>query len=131
MWCSNIQNIVTSGVVLKNKMLLILRAHGLQTISHYYKVELSMKVDCKNYKGIEYVQLNELPQTQQDKLISSLGEQEFIKILIDGRIVGRCIQYKHYSAWYETFYKPKTVLQRETRITETLEMEPNLALNKV
>lgn len=63
-----------------------------------------MMVDCKNYRGIEYIQLQELPQNQREKLIQSISRDRFIKILIDGSIVSDCIQYKDYSLWYQTEY---------------------------
>jgi hypothetical protein len=91
-----------------------------------------MKADRKNYKGIEYVQFNELPQTQQDKLTLSVGPAQFIKILVDGKIIGQCLQYKDYSAWYESVYKVKTAppALKESRASESIEITPNLAMNK-
>ena len=91
-----------------------------------------MKADRKNYKGIDYLQFNELPQTQQDNLISTVGPSQFIKILIDGKIIGQCLQYKDYSAWYESVYKVKTspASFKESRASESIEITPNLAMNK-
>lgn len=91
-----------------------------------------MKAVCKIYKGIEYVQLNELPVTQQFSLLEGQGDHLFIKILVDGKIVNRCIQYKDYTFWYENVYRAKSpVVVSEGRMPKTVIIEPDLALNKV
>ena len=58
----------------------------------------------KLYKGIEYVQLKELPEDQQQRITQSLNRELFIKILIDGQLHQDCILYKDYKYWYETVY---------------------------
>lgn len=85
-----------------------------------------MKADRKIFKGIEYVQLQELPPAQQDKLASR--HDLFIKIMIDGKVVGQCIQYKDYQFWYENVFKTRIMAVKETRLNEVAELEPNLAL---
>jgi hypothetical protein len=85
-----------------------------------------MKADRKIFKGIEYVQLQELPPAQQDKL--TLRHDLFIKIMIDGKVVGQCIQYKDYNFWYENVFKTRIAAIRETRVSEVAEIEPDLAL---
>jgi hypothetical protein len=67
-----------------------------------------MMIDSKIYKGIEYVQLNELPLTQREKITQSLSNELLIKIMIDGQIISDCLQYKDYSFWYNTVFKPKS-----------------------
>jgi len=66
-----------------------------------------MMLGSKIYKGIEYIQLSELPQTQREKLVQTISKDLFIKILIDGKIVGECLQFKDYAFWYNTVFKPK------------------------
>ncbi|MFO7256079.1 MAG: hypothetical protein DIU61_000205 [Bacteroidota bacterium] len=58
----------------------------------------------KLYKGIEYVQLKELPEDQQQKITQSLSRELFIKILIDGQLHQDCILYKDYKQWFENVY---------------------------
>jgi hypothetical protein len=58
----------------------------------------------KLYKGIEYVQLKELPEDQQQKIRQSLNRELFIKILIDGQLHQDCILYKDYKHWFENVY---------------------------
>jgi hypothetical protein len=92
-----------------------------------------MKVESRIYKGIEYVQFNELPPVQQEKLLQSLGHDFFIKIMIDGKVVSQCLQYKDYCMWFENVYNVHRVLQnRESApAKDVLSINPNLVLNKV
>jgi hypothetical protein len=69
-----------------------------------------MKVSSKIYKGIEYVQLNDLPKEQKEKISASLNDDNLIKILIDKTIVSNCIQYKDYELWFDTIYKKAVVV---------------------
>jgi hypothetical protein len=86
-----------------------------------------MKADRKNYKGIEYVLFEELPQTQREKLLQTLGQDVFIKIMVDGKIVSQCVQYKDYSRWFDNIYKAKTTQAKESHINESVELTANLA----
>lgn len=58
----------------------------------------------KLYKGIEYVQLKELPGDQQARIKESLNQELFIKILVNGELHQDCILYKDYSYWFERVY---------------------------
>jgi len=64
-----------------------------------------MKVRSKNYKGIEFVQLSELPKEQKEKISESLSEDSLIKILMNETVVSNCIQYKEYEFWFDNVYK--------------------------
>lgn len=70
-----------------------------------------MKVSAKYYREIEYVVVSELPKTQQQKLTQH-PDLDYIKILIDGQVVGPCLQYKEYSDWYNSNYQ-HTVKEQE------------------
>jgi hypothetical protein len=63
-----------------------------------------MKAEIKIYKGIEYVQVNLLPAEQQNIISETLSNKLYIKILIDGKIIGNCLQYKDYELWYNNVY---------------------------
>lgn len=91
-----------------------------------------MKVDSKIFKGIEYVQLSELPQIQQDLLLQTIDHNLFIKILIDGKVLNQCLQYKHYDHWFENVYKGKEVLSKDVRVAPApvVSVKTDLALNK-
>jgi hypothetical protein len=86
-----------------------------------------MKVRSKIYRGIEYIQVNELPQPQQEKLLQTLDRDLFIKILIDEKIVSQCIQYKDYEHWFENMYKPGASLIISAKPGVAVE---EMALNK-
>ena len=93
-----------------------------------------MKVDSKTFKGIEYVQVSELPQTQREILTQTINPDLYIKLLVEGKIVSGCLQYKDYSKWYQEHYQ-STVNSlnspREQPVLPDLEIQPNLALNKL
>ena len=63
-----------------------------------------MKVKAEIFKGIEYVQINRLPDEQRTKFLESLNRNLVIKILIDGKIVSNCVQYCDYELWFENVY---------------------------
>lgn len=90
-----------------------------------------MKVDAKIFKGIEYVQVSELPQSQREILSQTINPELFIKLLVDGSIVGGCLQYKDYSNWYQSYYQPRVSAAREQATLPELDIKPNLALNKI
>lgn len=64
-------------------------------------------VNSKQYKGIEYVLLNELPDEQKKVIQETLGKDHFIKILADGKILKDCVQYKDYRSWFEKVFQPQ------------------------
>jgi hypothetical protein len=66
-----------------------------------------MKVNSKIYKGIEYIQLSDLPKDQQDLIVKNVGEEFFIKILVEKNVISNCIQYKDYALWFENVYYSK------------------------
>lgn len=89
-----------------------------------------MKVDAKIFKGIEYVQISELPQTQREILTQTINPDLFIKLLIEGRIVGGCLQYKDYVSWFENQYLARLNSSRQES-TVSVEIKSDLALNKL
>lgn len=90
-----------------------------------------MKVDAKIFKGIEYVQLSELPQAQRELLTQTINPDLFIKLLVDGKIISGCLQYKDYNNWYQNQFQQKLNAAREEAVRPEIEIQPNLALNKV
>lgn len=65
-----------------------------------------MKVKAEIFKGIEFVQINKLPDEQRLKFLESLNRHLIIKILIDGKIIGNCVQYHEYELWFDNIFKP-------------------------
>lgn len=90
-----------------------------------------MKVDAKIFKGIEYVQVSELPQAQREILTQTINPELFIKLLVDGKIISGCLQYKDYNNWYLNQYQPKLNAPREQSVIPDIGIQPNLALNKI
>ena len=88
-----------------------------------------MMNELKVFKGIEYIQLDELPLEQQELMISTINTSLFIKIMIDGKIISQCLQYRDYSKWYDQ--KNKTVsstLSSSEVADERVSVETNLAV---
>lgn len=82
-----------------------------------------MKVNSKIYKGIEYVQLNELPETQQKEILTTLDQEVLIKILIDGKVLTNCLQYKDYENWFEQTFTPAShILGKDVETVRSLEL---------
>jgi hypothetical protein len=65
-----------------------------------------MKVNSTIYKGIEFVEISALPNEQKTSLMQTVSPDLFIKILVDGKLMPRCIQYKDYEEWYDNLYRP-------------------------
>jgi hypothetical protein len=65
-----------------------------------------MKVNSTIYKGIEFVEISALPNEQKTSLLQTVSPDLFIKILVDGKLMPRCIQYKDYEEWYDNSYRP-------------------------
>jgi hypothetical protein len=89
-----------------------------------------MKVDSKIFRGIEYIQVSELPQAQREEITQSINPDRFIKLLTDGKIISGCLQYKDYNKWYCGYYQAKLNAAREQVVVSELEIKLNLALNK-
>lgn len=75
-----------------------------------------MRINPKKYKGIDYIQLTDLPLAQQQKFVQTVNQSLFIKIMIDKKIISQCIQYKDYEWWFDTVYnvseaEPEKVVQ--------------------
>lgn len=65
-----------------------------------------MKVSSSIYKGIQYVQISALPVEQRERLLRTINTELIIKILVDGKIIGNCLQFKDYERWFENVYRP-------------------------
>lgn len=120
------------ATLLTQKLAIFTDLCGLRTRPEGYSSVVVMKVDCKTFRGIEYVQFCDLPKHQQEVLYQTAGESYFIKIMVDGKIISQCIQYKDYSSWYDSTYreaKAPNTLENKPAIN-TIEVNPNLALHK-
>ena len=59
-----------------------------------------MKVGSKEYRGIHFVQLDDLPDDQAKRISKWVPAKDIFKIRTEQEIIARCIQYKTYEAWY-------------------------------
>jgi len=75
-----------------------------------------MKVNSSIYKGIHFVQVNALPQDQKDKLLNTINRELLIKILIDGKLVGNCLQFKDYEIWFDNVYQFDETIIRNSKV---------------
>jgi hypothetical protein len=77
---------------------------------------LGMKAQSTIYKGIEYIQVSTLPADQREMLQKTINKGLLIKILVDGKLVSNCLQFKDYEAWFEGVYKkPETKPARQPK----------------
>jgi hypothetical protein len=61
-------------------------------------------INPKVYKGIQYIILDDLPEEQRINIIETLSQDFFIKILVNGKVLNNCIQFKDYLFWFENIF---------------------------
>lgn len=71
----------------------------------------------KLYKGIEYVELDELPEEQRMRIRESFNEGLFIKILVNGKLHEDCILYKDYTYWFHSVFVLTSATRRDGPVT--------------
>ncbi len=79
-----------------------------------------MKVKSTIYKGIEFVEIYSLPNEQKQNLLQSVDPDLFIKILIDGKLMSQCIQYKDYEEWYDTAFLSLKERKKGSNVSEPI-----------
>jgi hypothetical protein len=80
-----------------------------------------MKVNSTIYKGIEYIQVNTLPPEQKERLLQTINQELFIKILVDEKLIGNCLLFKDYEIWFENIYKAQSRTITEQGVNENIE----------
>lgn len=85
-----------------------------------------MKVNFTLYKGIEYVQVSSLPPEQQELLLQTINRDLIIKILVDGKLVRNCLQFKDYEVWFDNIFKPRKKTLSTTQNKKDLADEPDV-----
>ena len=88
-----------------------------------------MKVNSTIFKGIEYVQLTQLPEEQRERILDTINRNLIIKILIDGKIISNCLQYKDYEFWYESIFVPErpSIIQTKGKFGKVITKDMTLA----
>lgn len=64
-----------------------------------------MKVLAENYKGIEFIRISRLPEEQRKQIVEALPSDNIIKILRDNELLVDCVQFRHYEAWFDKYFK--------------------------
>lgn len=70
----------------------------------------------REYKGIEYIRLSELPQDQQIEIRNINSIDLIIKIQMDDELVADCVLFRDYKQWYEAVFtrlKPAPVVEQK------------------
>ena len=83
-----------------------------------------MMMKSKIYKGIEYIQVSELPQNQSELFATTFNKSLVIKILINGKVINDCLQFTDYKTWYESIYNIHSVIEIKPAIVERIEAIP-------
>lgn len=87
-----------------------------------------MKAKATAYRGIEFISVTDLPVNQQ-VLLQHASKPDRIKILMDGKILSNCIQYREYADWFNNVYK-SSVAPTETKPAQNEAFTIKIALNK-
>ena len=87
-----------------------------------------MKVNSSMYKGIQFVQVNALPQDQKDRLLGTINRELLIKILVDGKLVGNCLQFKDYEFWFDNVYQTQEAISRNPKVLQSGPLEEMMPL---
>ncbi len=87
-----------------------------------------MKAKARFYRGIEFISVSDLPVDQQ-LLLQHMQDPERIKILMDGKILSNCIQYKEYSGWFASVYERSVSTTKANTVTEEV-FSVKIALSK-
>lgn len=80
-----------------------------------------MKVASEIYKGIHYIQISSLPQSQRNEILKSLNQRLVIKILKGESILHDCVQYQHYEFWFENIFKKIDLATVSSEVEETFQ----------
>ena len=80
-----------------------------------------MKVNSTVYKGIEFIEISSLPNDQKASLLETLDPELFIKIMVDGKLIPRCLQFKDYEAWYDSSFHSSASSKELKPISKTAE----------
>lgn len=87
-----------------------------------------MLAKAKIFRGIEFINVSELPGDQQ-LLLQHSRDPERIKILMDGKILSNCIQYHEYCQWYSAVFK-QSIVPVQPEIVHKELFPVSVALNK-
>jgi hypothetical protein len=64
------------------------------------------------------VEIYSLPNEQKQYLLQTIDPELFIKILVDGKLMSQCIQYKDYEEWYDNAFVSLKDLKKGSKVSE-------------
>jgi phosphopantetheinyl transferase (holo-ACP synthase) len=85
-----------------------------------YQTKTRMLAKVKIYKGIEFIELNDLTPEQAASFTEWAPKEAFIKILIKDKVISNCIQYKDYRVWHQSQMGDKQHIPTIVRIEQDL-----------
>lgn len=75
------------------------------------------KLESKLFKGIEFIQLGDLPDEQYKAFMSWVGQGGIITIRMNGKTCKDCVQYSDYSYWFETVFLNQQSRKQDRKIS--------------
>lgn len=58
------------------------------------------KLKPNSIKGIDFIQIPELPEAQRNEFISWLEKDQIITISTNNKVYPQCVQYSIYNDWF-------------------------------
>ena len=62
------------------------------------------KLESRTYRGIDFIQISELPNEQYNSFMEWVGKDSIITIKMEGQAQKNCVQYSDYSYWYDSVF---------------------------
>ncbi|MDH5381693.1 MAG: hypothetical protein OEW75_12615 [Cyclobacteriaceae bacterium] len=59
------------------------------------------KIKSRLFKGIEFIQLRDLPANQKNNFLEWLDKDNIINIQVGSKVEKDCVQYSDYCYWFE------------------------------
>ena len=86
------------------------------------------KLEVSHYKGIDYININDLSETQRRLFLDWIDVESIIKIQKHTGIIDGCVQYAEYSYWYENVLHSDVVEVNKSSSLKSHENKVNWAL---
>lgn len=65
---------------------------------------MNSMIECKTYRGIDYIRISELPTDQMESINNWINLDLIIKIQTEQRLLHDCLLYKDYEFWFNNIY---------------------------
>jgi hypothetical protein len=64
------------------------------------------KIKPTTFRGIDFIQIIEIPDDQRQDFISWLTQDQIITVATNKKVYSRCVQYSLYNEWYNRIKNP-------------------------